>query len=109
MTLDDEIDVAVRHFWRTRASQALHGSEDELSDGRQAVTGGKHLDEFARLVTRRIVEAGVEPTEIFWSQRNRDLPGYFRATKDWDLIVVRKGRLLAVLEMSHKSGRSETT
>ena len=101
--LDDEIDAAIGHFWRVRASQALSGGVGSEPDGRQAVTGGKHLDEFARLLTRRIVETGVAESEVL-TREKRTIPGYFRATKDWDLIVVRKKRLLAAIEMKSQVG-----
>lgn len=89
MTLDTEFDLAVQHFWHTRATET--------------VTGGKHLDAFAALLTKKIVEVGVDAAEVF-TRKDRIIPGFFRATKDWDLLVVRKKRLLAVIEMKSQVG-----
>lgn len=103
MTLEDEIEAAVENFWRIRASQALSAGEDDAPNGRQAVTGGKHLDAFINLLKDKIIETGVNESEVL-TRNNRKIPGYFRATKDWDLIVVRKRRLLAVIEIKSQVG-----
>ena len=38
--------------------------------------------------------------------RGIELPGYFRPTKRWDLIVVHEGQLLAVVELKSQVGPS---
>src|SRR5262249_20451246 len=39
-------------------------------------------------------------------QKGTELPGYFRATKDWDLIVVADGQLVASIEFKSQVGPS---
>lgn len=99
---------AVRHFWRTRARQAkAQGgkSGDRDRGARSAVTGGAHLDGFAELVRKLIVNAGVSDTAVH--RRTRvELPGYYRAEKKWDLVVVVDGRLFATVEFKAQVGPS---
>ena len=99
---------AVRHFWRTRARQAkAQGtrSEDRDRGARSAVTGGAHLDGFAELIRRLIVDAGVSDTAVH--RRTRvELPGYYRAEKKWDLVVAVDGRLFATVEFKAQVGPS---
>ena len=38
--------------------------------------------------------------------RATTLPGYFRAAKDWDMVIVREGRLLAAIETKSQVGPS---
>jgi hypothetical protein len=51
------------------------------------------------------VTAGVLDAHVFWQSR-RELPGFFRAEKNWDLIVVADGTLLAVIEFKAQVGPS---
>ncbi len=104
--LAQEIRRAVRHFWRTRERQArAQGRKTGERDrgARSAVTGGAHLDGFADLVRKLIVEAGVSDTAIH-RRRRVELPGYYRAEKQWDPVVVVNGRLLATVEFKAQVG-----
>jgi len=99
---------AVRHFWRTRSRQATAQgakSGDRDRGARSAVTGGAHLDGFAEVVRKLIVDAGVSDTAVH--RRTRvELPGYYRAEKKWDLVVVVDGRLFATVEFKAQVGPS---
>ncbi len=61
-----------------------------MSSSRMARRGGKQLDGFLDAITRVLVEqAGVSREWIAWDTRSLTLlPGWFRATKSWDLLVV---------------------
>lgn len=106
--LAEAVRGAVRHFWRTRSRQAkAQGarSGDRDRGGRTAVTGGAHLDGFAELIQRLVVDAGVSDTAVH--RRTRvELPGYYRAEKKWDLVVVVDGRLFATVEFKAQVGPS---
>jgi len=99
---------AIKHFWTTRDSQHLkQGTKTGLKDAgaRGAVTGGKHLDGFVVLCRDLLVESGIPNGEVFWNTR-KELPGYFRAEKNWDLVVVADSVLLAVIEFKAHVGPS---
>jgi hypothetical protein len=99
---------AVRQFWTVRDQQRLRqgvrsGHKDAGS--RAAVTGGKHADGFVRLVADIVSDAGLEDFNVrFAARAERTLPGYFRPTKEWDLVVVADGQLVAVLEVKSQVG-----
>jgi hypothetical protein len=106
--LSNAVRDAVRHFWRTRERQAkAQGarSGDRDRGARSAVTGGAHLDGFADLIRKLIVQAGISDTAVH--RRTRvELPGYYRAEKKWDLVVVVDGRLFATVEFKAQVGPS---
>jgi hypothetical protein len=63
------------------------------------------LDGFAELIRTLIVDAGVSDTAVH--RRTRvELPGYYRAEKKWDLVVVVDGRLFATVEFKAQVGPS---
>ena len=103
-----EVQRAVRHFWRIRERQAKAqgGKTGERDRGaRSAVTGGAHLDGFTDLIRKLVVDAGVSDAAVH--RRTRvELPGYYRAEKKWDLVVVVDGRLLATVEFKAQVGPS---
>lgn len=105
--LPERIAAAVTHFWSTREEQAKkQQSKGQVDQGaRGAVTGGAQMDGFVTLVTEILVEAGVHESAIFHSAY-LELPGYFRPTKEWDLLVVQDEQLIAALETKSQVGPS---
>jgi hypothetical protein len=98
---------AVAHYWKTRAGQRdkqkLIGTADQGL--RSAVTGGAQMDGFIDLFTELIVATGI-PEQFIFRKRTVELPGFFRPTKEWDLLVVRDNTLLAVIEAKSQVGPS---
>jgi hypothetical protein len=56
------------------------------------------MDGFAALIEDALVEAGV-PRDAVLHDHDATLPGYYRATKRWDIAVVVDDELLAVMEL----------
>ena len=84
------IDEAIQSFWITKAEQSN-------------VLAGKQLDKFLTLLTKVATDAGVPKECIFL--KNNQVPGYYRATKDWDfLIVSNKGNLVCAIELKSQVG-----
>lgn len=63
------------------------------------------MDEFVALVSEMLIHIGVPPESIFVSS-GLELPGWFRAEKKWDLVVVHSGELLACAEFKSHVGPS---
>lgn len=94
--VDQRVCEAVRFFWQQRRRQAVSqgGGRDPDRGARGAVTGGKQMDGFIGLVRAMLIEAGV-PSSCIAIDRRIELPGWFRAEKQWDLVVVHDRSLLA--------------
>jgi hypothetical protein len=105
--LAEATSEAVAHYWLTRQRQRQKQEKSGRADqgARSAVTGGAQMDGFIRLLTRIIVEAGIDPRFIF-SKKALELPGFFRPTKKWDLLVVQDDQLLVALEAKSQVGPS---
>ncbi len=99
---------AVKHFWRTRGSQqSAQGGKSGSKDAgaRGAVTGGKHADGFVQLIAQIVKSAGFNDAQVLTSSKaSRTLPGYFRPSKEWDLLVIAKGKLIAAIEVKSQVG-----
>jgi hypothetical protein len=105
--LETGIREAVRLFWRTRGAQAgAQGAAGGKDRGqRAAVTGGAQMNGFVALLERLIADAGMPPSSVS-SKTRIELPGWFRAEKKWDLVVVHEGRLIAAVELKSHVGPS---
>jgi Restriction endonuclease XhoI len=105
--LDLRIRKAVQYFWLTRYKQSAGQGTEANRDrgGRGAVTGGKQMDGFVRLVRELLIESKVPETCIAIDKRI-ELPGWFRAEKKWDLVIVHNRELVAALEFKSQIGPS---
>lgn len=72
---------------------------------RSAVTGGAQMDGFIDLFSELITDAGI-PSEFIFRKRAVELPGFFRPTKEWDLLVVKGRKLIAAIEAKSQIGPS---
>lgn len=103
--LPKKVSDAIRFFWRTRETQnKKQGSKTGQKDAgnRSAVTGGAQLDGFVKLIKALVIEAGIPADHIH--TKATTLPGYFRPTKEWDLVIVVDGQLLASIEFKSQVG-----
>lgn len=97
---EDEYRAAVHFCWTARddarARQLAEGLVEDVGL-RSGVTSGRHLDALVSLVAKVFINAGAERTNLYFSSRV-EVPGYYRAEKKWDLLVVRDRELVAAVE-----------
>jgi hypothetical protein len=99
---------AIRAFWRSRDQAKKRQVESGKVDqgGRAGVTAGQNLNEFVQLIRELVVRNGLSESDVHRSRVLLTLPGYFRPTKIWDVVVVSKGRLVAAIELKSQVGPS---
>ena len=98
---DERLSDAVGAFWGSRGApraKALQGGS------RDAVLGGKNMDGFVRLVSAVVEHCGLPSAAVHTRKSRVVLPGYFRATKNWDVVVILDRRLLGVFEFKSQVG-----
>ena len=99
---------AVRGFWENRESAKQKQQENGKTDQgeRAGVTAGKNMDGFLEMVESIVRANGLGKAEIHRKKGVLTLPGYFRPTKLWDMLVINEGRLIAALEFKSQVGPS---
>lgn len=97
---------AVKLFWNSRETAIQQQVEAGKVDAgtRGAVTAGKNMDGFASLMVDLVEANGLKDTTVIHGSRLVTLPGYFRPTKQWDLLILREKRLVAALEFKSQVG-----
>jgi type II restriction enzyme len=99
---------AVKAFWVSRdAAKKKQIKSGKADQGERAgVTGGKNMDGFIDLVLDIVRANGLADAQIHRKRAVLTLPGYFRPTKLWDLLVTHKGELIAAIELKSHIGPS---
>ena len=64
------------------------------------------MDGFVRLLEKHIKQIAHPELKIHRNKSGVILPGHFRPSKQWDLVVMFRGRLLATLELKSLGGPS---
>lgn len=101
----DRLSAAIAHYWRTLNEQADRQGAGLDRGRRAAVTGGKQMAKFCDLVQWILTENGIDGIHIYINNQ-RQIPGFFRPTKDWDMLVVQDRHLIAALEFKSQRGPS---
>ncbi len=105
--IEKHVAQAVSHYWLTRKSQKEKQKNRGVSDAglRSAVTGGAQMDGFIALFKDLIVDAGMSSLFIH-EKKALQLPGFFRPTKEWDLLLIKDGQLIVAIEAKSQVGPS---
>jgi hypothetical protein len=107
LDIDVRLRQAVRAFWSARAKnlekQRQSGKQDAGTRG--AVTAGTQMGALEVLVTDILRDAGLNKLDVK-TRSALELPGYYRAEKKWDLIVVSGGQLVLAMEFKSQVGPS---
>lgn len=107
LDLPNRIQVAIEHFWeaRTVAIERQRSAGKADAGFRGAVTGGAQMNAFVEILVDVMLLSGLRRSDVF-HRKSIELPGYFRPTKEWDLVVVSNGCLLVAVEVKSQVGPS---
>lgn len=115
-----DLDNALLAYWTSRDDAAVNQLAGDAPDvgGRAGVTSGGHLDRVAQLLGRVCIAAGAPADQVYYRAPKGDqhkrpkvksgytLPGFFRPTKEWDVVVYREGVPIVVIELKSQNGPS---
>lgn len=101
---EDRAHAAVRHFWANRLKTPDPAAIPVQGGTRAGVLAGKNLDGFLELIAELVRRNGLDDATLHVNGDILTLPGYFRATKKWDVLVLDGERLVAVLELKSQVG-----
>jgi len=101
------VTQAIANYWSTRQKQSQKQETSGRSDqgARSAVTGGAQMDGFINLITDLMIETGADESNIFCN-KYLELPGFFRPTKEWDILLIKDEQLVVALEAKSQVGPS---
>ncbi len=103
-----ELNAAMQAYWALKAQQlaAAEAMESTAEGSAKAVRGGGHFEPVVKLIASFFTDAGYPVSSIHASGQATILPAYLRPTKNWDLVVVHRGVLVAAIEVKALGGPS---
>ncbi len=101
---EKRVPEAVRLHWLARHAAANKEGKKIDQGTRGQVTGGKHLGPLAAFFVDVIKANGVKSPDIHVNGPLLTLPGFFRPTKNWDLVVMNGHQLIAAIEFKSQVG-----
>ena len=100
--------LAINGYWKyLDIQQRKQGSKSGVKDNgnRAGATGGKQMSALQSAVSELWQSDPSLSVEIRYDT-SADLPAYFRPAKNWDLIVLYRGALIAAIEFKSQRGPS---
>ncbi len=99
---------AVKAFWGNREAARQKQVESGKADQgeRAGVTAGKNMDGFIAMILDVIKANGMPNADTHLDRAVLTLPGFFRPTKLWDLLVIQDKELIAAIELKSQVGPS---
>lgn len=83
--------AAVTHWWESKKRNGTGAKKKSQGAGRDGNLAGNTMDGFRDVLIHHLTEAGVDRKDIFsggqFAAHPANLPSYFRASKNWDVIV----------------------
>lgn len=101
---EGRFQAAIDEYWATREAQtAKQKAAGKVDAGtRGSVTGGTHLHALTALLAEVFVESGFPEYSV--KPKGMELPGFYRPTKNWDLVVFEGDILVAAIELKSQVG-----
>ncbi len=89
---------AIAGFWAIKGRQQAASDRSGRGDGGTSgsVRAGKHMDPFECLIREIVTDAGITPDPP--PADTIYVPGYYRETKSWDVVLQYQGHVLAIVE-----------
>ena len=101
----ERITNAVDFWIRTKLGQQELSEATGRAQGgaRAAVTGGRHLAGVNRLIVEELQDLGLTGLTRY-TDRRATVPGYYRVSKSWDLLVLNDGTPVLAIEYKSMAG-----
>lgn len=98
-------NTPIELFWLVREQQTRRqvASGNVDAGTRGSVTGGKHMDPLTSAIANLFLADPDLLLDIHVGG-HLTLPGYYRRSKDWDLVVFYRGALVAAIELKSQVG-----
>ncbi|MDN5973375.1 PaeR7I family type II restriction endonuclease [Bifidobacterium crudilactis] len=100
-----EMEEAILEYVRLmKDAKTKNAGGDHAQQGnRGALTSGKHMSPIEQVIRKDLMAEGLKGYEVYSGGLNMNLPGWYRPAKNWDLLAVHDGRLIAAIELKSQN------
>ncbi|OAB88180.1 hypothetical protein AWH69_07200 [Janibacter melonis] len=92
----DEIEPLLINFWARRGESAQRLAAAGRSNTGAQARDAMHMQSMASFVRQMFIDAGLDPHDVLL---DHSVPGFYRRSKEWDVVAMRRGHLVGVVEL----------
>lgn len=101
MPTNDEIQKLLEDFWGAKNAAVRQLAAAGLSNTGAQSRNAKHMASLGLFVGRMFIDAGLKASDV---KIGGVIPGYYRRSKNWDVVATYKGHLVALVELKSQVG-----
>ena len=101
MPSNDEVKALLINFWSQKNDAVRRLAEAGIVGTGAQARNARHMESLATFVRQMFLEAGLSESDV---RVNGVIPGYYRRSKDWDIVATYKDNLVAVVELKSQVG-----
>jgi hypothetical protein len=98
---NDEIHALLVNFWLAKSDAVRKLADAGLSNTGAQARNARHMESLSTFVRQMFIDAGLNESEV---KTGGVIPGYFRRSKNWDVVATYRGNLVAVVELKSQVG-----
>ncbi|MGO4300402.1 PaeR7I family type II restriction endonuclease [Leifsonia sp. RAF41] len=96
MPSSSDIEPLLVNWWAERGASSARLDAAGLGNSGANARNARHMQSIAAFVRQMFIDAGLEESEV---TLDRVIPGYYRRSKNWDVVAIHKGHLVGVVEL----------
>ncbi|EAR23722.1 hypothetical protein A20C1_03518 [marine actinobacterium PHSC20C1] len=105
MQSSDEVQSLLVDFWEHKNEADRRQKEEGKKDAGAQARNARHMKKLGTFVRQMFVNAGLSEADVMV---NGVIPGYFRRSKNWDVVATYKGQLVALVELKSQVGSNDS-
>lgn len=96
----EDIHPLLENWWAEKSTAVAALVEAGKSDTGAQARNARHMLGLNQYVRQMFIDAGLKKEEV---AVDTVIPGYFRRSKEWDVVAVHKGRLVGIVELKSQA------
>ncbi|MFD2467842.1 PaeR7I family type II restriction endonuclease [Amycolatopsis silviterrae] len=98
-----DIEPLLVNWWKEKNEAVARLVADGKSDTGAQARNARHMQSIAMFVKQMFVDAGLDESDV---SLDCVVPGYYRRSKNWDVVAMHKGHLVGVVELKSQASSS---
>lgn len=95
-----DVEPLLVNWWSAKNEAIARLAADGKSDTGAQARNAKHMQSIAMFVRQMFVDAGLPEADV---TVDSIIPGYYRRSKNWDVVAMHKGHLVGVVELKSQA------
>lgn len=95
-----DIEPLLVNWWAAKNEAIARLAADGKSDTGAQARNARHMQSIAMFVRQMFIDAGLPEADV---TVDSIIPGYYRRSKNWDVVAMHKGHLVGVVELKSQA------